>query len=201
MSAWPSASGKVLIVTNDEPLFAATQSLLQPHVALIHAEPQPKKIPAQMTAHFYDVVLLDVNFLMPAAASDSSPLQTILAVDPTAVVILMAAPDQLNDALSGIEQGAVDFILKPWPQERLLATVRMALALRRTREEVKRLKTQQLPLPHSSNTHLDTTNLFELERRIIERALQRNNGNVKRTATELGLTRTSLYRRLDKYGL
>jgi DNA-binding NtrC family response regulator len=43
--------------------------------------------------------------------------------------------------------------------------------------------------------------LAELERRTIESALARHGGNVTHAAHELGITRTSLYRRMEKYGL
>ncbi|WPP48812.1 sigma-54-dependent transcriptional regulator [Catalinimonas niigatensis] len=47
----------------------------------------------------------------------------------------------------------------------------------------------------------DLLTLDENEKLFIQRALERNQGNVTHTAKELGLTRTALYRRLDKYGL
>ncbi len=43
--------------------------------------------------------------------------------------------------------------------------------------------------------------LDELEKESIDKVLRRNHGNVSHTAKELGLTRTSLYRRIHKYGL
>jgi len=47
----------------------------------------------------------------------------------------------------------------------------------------------------------DSFNLEEVERSVIEKALERHNGNISKAAKELGLTRASLYRRLEKYGL
>ena len=44
-------------------------------------------------------------------------------------------------------------------------------------------------------------NLEEVEKAVVQRALRKHDGNVSRTARELGLTRTSLYRRLNRYGL
>ncbi len=44
-------------------------------------------------------------------------------------------------------------------------------------------------------------NLQDLEQKAIEQALQRHNGNISKAAKELGITRTALYRRLEKYGL
>jgi transcriptional regulator of acetoin/glycerol metabolism len=47
----------------------------------------------------------------------------------------------------------------------------------------------------------DTLNLDEVEKTAIAKALQLHNGNISKAADELGLTRASLYRRMEKYGL
>ena len=47
----------------------------------------------------------------------------------------------------------------------------------------------------------DEVTLEEMEHQVIERVLRKHKGNVSRAAKELGITRTSLYRRMDKYGL
>ncbi|MBT4500607.1 MAG: sigma-54-dependent Fis family transcriptional regulator, partial [Gemmatimonadetes bacterium] len=47
----------------------------------------------------------------------------------------------------------------------------------------------------------DEYNLEEVEKQVIELALRKHQGNVSHAARELGLTRTSLYRRMEKYGL
>jgi DNA-binding NtrC family response regulator len=48
---------------------------------------------------------------------------------------------------------------------------------------------------------IDSYNLTEIEQGVIRKALQKHGGNVSQAAAELGLTRTSLYRRMQKYGL
>ncbi|PLX08866.1 MAG: sigma-54-dependent Fis family transcriptional regulator, partial [Marinilabiliales bacterium] len=53
----------------------------------------------------------------------------------------------------------------------------------------------------SGDIEFDTYNLDEIERRIIDKVMMRHNGNISHAAKDLGLTRTSLYRRLEKYGL
>ena len=47
----------------------------------------------------------------------------------------------------------------------------------------------------------DTYNLEEVEKAVIRKALDENDGNITKAAKELGLTRASLYRRMEKYGL
>lgn len=50
-------------------------------------------------------------------------------------------------------------------------------------------------------TESDNFNLDEVEKNVIQRAINKYNGNISQAAKELGLTRASLYRRLEKYGL
>ena len=52
-----------------------------------------------------------------------------------------------------------------------------------------------------SNLVLDSLNLDDIEREVIRKAIDKHSGNISQAAKELGLTRTSLYRRLQKYGL
>ncbi|MBS0282379.1 MAG: sigma-54-dependent Fis family transcriptional regulator, partial [Proteobacteria bacterium] len=52
-----------------------------------------------------------------------------------------------------------------------------------------------------SQTSGEATRLDDVEKSAIDQALKRHGGNVSRAARDLGLTRASLYRRMDKYGL
>ena len=52
-----------------------------------------------------------------------------------------------------------------------------------------------------SGVQLDNFNLDEIEKTIIQKVISKNEGNITKAAKELGLTRTSLYRRMEKYGL
>ena len=52
-----------------------------------------------------------------------------------------------------------------------------------------------------STASVDTLNLDEVEKAAVVKALQLHSGNISKAADELGLTRASLYRRMEKYGL
>ena len=66
---------------------------------------------------------------------------------------------------------------------------------------------EDFPLPNSPRAArvelapVDDLNLDRLERQTVERALKKHGWNISLAATELGLTRASLYRRMDKHGL
>src|SRR5918996_4271391 len=83
-----------------------------------------------------DVVRLDANFGRCAtnAAEGFHWLAEILKRDPHAVVVMITAHAGVQIAVEAMKRGATDFVSKPWSNERLLATVRTAAALRTTRQ-------------------------------------------------------------------
>ena len=55
--------------------------------------------------------------------------------------------------------------------------------------------------PPAGDGGADALNLDKVEQLTIEKALRKHSGNISHAAKELGITRTSLYRRMEKYGL
>ncbi|HEX9659700.1 MAG TPA: sigma-54 dependent transcriptional regulator, partial [Rhodothermales bacterium] len=90
-------------------------------------------------------ILLDMNFSQGVTSGREGLewLERILAIDPSAVVILMTAFGDVATAVDAIKHGATDFVLKPWTNERLLATLSSAVKLRRSLRETTRLRTTQ----------------------------------------------------------
>ena len=71
--------------------------------------------------------------------------------------------------------------------------------------EGNRLTASDFPLTAAPSPReevaFDSYNLEDVEHEVIARVLRKHQGNVSQTARELGLTRTALYRRMEKYGL
>jgi DNA-binding NtrC family response regulator len=70
-------------------------------------------------------------------------LAKILELDPDAVVVFITAYGDAEKAVKAIKSGATDFVLKPWQNEKLLATISSSIKLRRSRLEAKGLKSRQ----------------------------------------------------------
>jgi DNA-binding NtrC family response regulator len=137
--------GKILVVDDNEDLLLAARLLLKQHVQLVHTEQDPERIPALMKNESYDVILLDMNFTVDATSGREGFLwlERILQADPSAVVILITAYGDVETAVRAVKAGASDFVLKPWQNEKLLATINSALNLRLSRLEVDRLRSRQ----------------------------------------------------------
>lgn len=145
MSADPA---RILVVDDDEDVLVAARLLLKQHDYIVRTETDPHSIPAVMRDDPHDIILLDMNFTQDAASGREGFywLQQIRELDPSAVVVLMTAYGDVEMAVRAIKAGAVDYVLKPWQNERLLATVSAALELRRSRLEASNLRTRQQQL-------------------------------------------------------
>jgi len=137
--------GKVLAIDDNEDILFALKLLLKNHVEKVTTEPSPEKIPQLMKEETYDVLLLDMNFTKDAISGQEGFdwLQKILDIDPDAVVVFITAYGDAEKAVKAIKAGATDFILKPWQNEKLLATISSAIKLRRSKREAGDLKERQ----------------------------------------------------------
>ncbi|MEX0884408.1 MAG: response regulator, partial [Cyclobacteriaceae bacterium] len=139
--------GKILIVDDNEDLLFAAKMLLKKHAQEVTIEKDPRKIPFHINNNNFDVILLDMNFTEDTTSGKEGFhwLNQIKEIDPKAVVILITAFGDVEMAVQALKKGATDFILKPWQNEKLLATLSAALKLKESYNQVDRLsKKQQL---------------------------------------------------------
>ncbi|MEX2566759.1 MAG: sigma-54 dependent transcriptional regulator [Cyclobacteriaceae bacterium] len=139
--------GKILIVDDNEDLLFAAKMLLKKHAQEVTIEKDPRRIPFHINNNNFDVILLDMNFTEDTTSGKEGFhwLNQIKEIDPKAVVILITAFGDVEMAVQALKKGATDFILKPWQNEKLLATLSAALKLKESYNQVDRLsKKQQL---------------------------------------------------------
>lgn len=140
-----SKTGRILIVDDNEDLLKAAKIFLKRHFQQVDLEKKPEAIPTLLNNENYDVILLDMNFTKDVSSGKEGYywLEKILEIDPSAVVVLITAYGDVQMAVKAIKAGATDFVLKPWENEKLLATLFSAMRLRETRLEVEDLRTRQ----------------------------------------------------------
>ena len=141
-------TGKILIVDDDEDILQAARLLLKKHVAQVDTEKIPKAIPSLMKNEDYDVILLDMNFAKGATSGKEGFiwLSKILEIDPSVVIVLITAFGDVEMAVRAVKEGATDFVLKPWQNEKLIATISAAIHLRESRVEAYHLRSRQKQL-------------------------------------------------------
>jgi DNA-binding NtrC family response regulator len=138
-------TANILIVDDDRDVLETARMFLKQEFTNIHIEDTPQKIPSLLKAREYDVVLLDMNFRKGVNDGEEGFywLDQILKSDPNAVVILITAYGEVDLAVKAMKNGAVDFVLKPWKNQKLLATIMAAIQLRQSKKEVERLRNTQ----------------------------------------------------------
>ncbi|MBW8686304.1 sigma-54-dependent transcriptional regulator [Chitinophaga rhizophila] len=120
--------GKILIVDDDMDVLRAARLLLKRHFQQVDFERNPQKIPYLVTNFEYDVILLDMNFTRDLSSGKEGFewLDRILDIRPEVAVVLFTAYGDVEMAVRAIKAGAVDFVLKPWENDKLLATMQAA---------------------------------------------------------------------------
>ncbi|PRY14289.1 DNA-binding NtrC family response regulator [Pontibacter ummariensis] len=119
---------KILIVDDEEDILLAGRLLLKQHFATVLTSSDPYRIPALLAEHAFDVVLLDMNFSTGATSSKEGLhwLKQILQLSTGTRVILMTAYGDIELAVRALKEGATDFVLKPWQNEKLVAILKTA---------------------------------------------------------------------------
>ncbi len=145
--------GNILIVDDDEDVLLAAKMLLKKHVKEVTIEKNPNKIPFLLNNYSFDVILLDMNFSKDITSGKEGFywLSQITEKDPNAVVILITAFGDVEMAVKALKEGATDFVLKPWQNEKLLATISAAIKLKKSYNEVDKLTKAKKQLQDDSN--------------------------------------------------
>ena len=130
------------MIDDDEDVLLAAKMLLKKQNHHVIIEKNPNKIPFLLNNDTYDVILLDMNFSKDITSGKEGFywLEQILEKDPNAVVILITAFGDVEMAVKALKKGATDFILKPWQNEKLVATISTAIRLKKSYNQVDKLK-------------------------------------------------------------
>ncbi len=136
---------RVLIIDDDEDVLLAGKLFLKQHFKSVHTEQNPNNIPLMLKNESYDVILLDMNFSRDATSGQEGFywLNKILEHDPSISVILITAYGDIELAVQGVKEGATNFMLKPWDNKKLLATITATLEVHRSKKELQDVRTKQ----------------------------------------------------------
>ncbi len=141
-------TGKILAVDDNVDILTSLKLLFKFKVEKIVTETNPNRIPQLMEQETFDVILLDMNFTKDVISGQEGFfwLRKILEIDPTAVVIFITAYGDVERAVKAVKDGASDFVVKPWQNEKLLTTVLAGIKLYRTKQAADSYKFKQQEL-------------------------------------------------------
>jgi DNA-binding NtrC family response regulator len=122
-------TASVLVIDDDVDVLTAVRLLLKPEVAEIITEKNPENIRSLLAKQQFDVILLDMNFNSSINTGNEGIfwLKKIKEFRSDASVIMITAYGDIDLAIRSLKEGAYDFIVKPWHNEKLLATIKEAV--------------------------------------------------------------------------
>ncbi len=144
----PRKEGSLLIVDDNNDLLIALKLFLSRQFEQIDTLKNPNLILSTLEKEAYDVILLDMNFKAGIATGNEGIfwLHQILEKDPLATVVFITAYGDVELAVKSMKEGATDFIMKSWDEQKILSTVHSAFELRKSKMEVSLLKKKQAHL-------------------------------------------------------
>ncbi|MEX0314604.1 MAG: sigma-54-dependent transcriptional regulator [Allomuricauda sp.] len=144
---------KILVVDDNKSVLSALEILLQFEYKSVQTLFNPNQISSFPNLDEIDIVLLDMNFSAGVNTGNEGLfwLNEIKKKSPNTSVIMMTAYGAVDLAVTALKQGASDFILKPWNNERLLTTVKSAYEYRKSKQEISKLKKKESHLKQVIN--------------------------------------------------
>jgi len=130
-------TGHVLVIDDDPGVLVAARLALLPRVEAVETLDRPDGVDDRLLGPPVDAILLDMNFA-PGTHSGQDGLawlDRLHRLDPTLSIVMMTAYGGVSLAVEALKRGAVDFVLKPWHNEKLIATMAAAIALTRARRD------------------------------------------------------------------
>lgn len=118
-------NANILVIDDDEDVLIALKLLLKSKVQTVTINKNPNAILSLMEAEKYDLVILDMNFngLVNTGNEGIFWLNKIKKKHPTVAVVLITAYADIDLAIRSLKEGASDFLVKPWKNEKLLETL------------------------------------------------------------------------------
>lgn len=132
----------ILIVDDDEDVLFSARVWLKRFFTAVLTTNSPKKITELINQQEVDVVLLDMNYRRGYEDGKEGVywLEYLQEFSPETSVVLMTGYGDVDLAVSCIKMGATDFILKPWNNEKLYASINSAVDMARKNKKIHQLE-------------------------------------------------------------
>ncbi len=208
--------GTVLISDKNKGLLTALVLLLQKYFSRVITHDHPEKIIELASKGDVDIVVLDTGQNGIFGQSEYLDLiKKIASLEQNVQVVALTNFGQNKYAMELADEGAFDFIPKPWNNEKLLVTLRNAYQMRQYANTLQQVGIlgdngntdhgrQQENLSGRKNEEKlkeRAITLEQMEKKMMKSAIKRNKGNISLAAEELGITRQTLYNKGKKYQL
>lgn len=122
-------NASILVIDDDQDVLTAVRLLLKTEVKNVVTEKNPQNLRWLLSKDAYDVILLDMNFTSSINTGNEGIfwLNEIRKIRTDVSVIMITAYGDIDLAVRSLKEGATDFVIKPWHNEKLLSTIKESL--------------------------------------------------------------------------
>ena len=122
-------NASILIIDDDIDVLTAVRLLLKTEVKDVVTEKNPENLRHHLAKDVFDLILLDMNFTSSINTGNEGLfwLKEIRKAKPDMSVIMITAYGDIDLAIRSLKEGASDFVVKPWHNEKLLGTIKETL--------------------------------------------------------------------------
>src|SRR4028118_1841326 len=122
-------NASILIIDDDPDVLTAVRLLLKTEVKEVLTEKNPENLRSILAKQSFDVIMLDMNFTSSINTGNEGLfwLRKIKELKSDAAVIMITAYGDIDLAIRSLKEGASDFVVKPWHNEKLLTTINEAI--------------------------------------------------------------------------
>ncbi len=163
--------GTILVVDDNKGILTAVNILLKNRFEKIITLSTPNLIKSTLHDEAVDVILLDMNF--SAGINNGNEglfwLSEIKKIGEDIPVVLFTAYADIELAVRGIKEGATDFIVKPWDNDRLVETLTKAFEIRTSKNKGKNIQPEKQAISRKSNMLWGESAAMQQLRRLVEK--------------------------------
>src|SRR5687768_14784105 len=122
-------NASILVVDDDKDVLTAVRLLLKTEAKDVVTEKNPENLRWHLSKDNFDVILLDMNFTGSINTGNEGLfwLNEVKKTKSEAAVIMITAYGDIDLAVRSLKEGAADFVVKPWHNEKLIVTIKDAL--------------------------------------------------------------------------
>jgi DNA-binding NtrC family response regulator len=135
-------NASILVIDDDTDVLTAVKLLLKTEAKEVVTEKNPENIKHLLAATKFDIVLLDMNFNSSINTGNEGIywLKKIKEIDEHMCVIMITAYGDIDLAVRSLKEGASDFMIKPWHNEKLVGTITEILSKKTSGKSAPSLK-------------------------------------------------------------
>jgi len=167
----------ILVIDDNEGILVSLKYVLSEEFDKVLTLNNPEKALITLMQEEVSIILLDMNFQLGVNTGSEGLfwLQQLKQAHPEIPVVLFTAYGEIDLAVRGLKMGASDFVVKPWDNDKLMMTLKMAI------EKQNKILT-----------------LDEITEEHIKKAIDKCHGNLSQAADLLGVSRQTLYNKMKK---